>query len=437
MNDYSFGNRLSALRRQMGISQAQLGQMVGVSNKSVSKWENGAAKPGVGIISKLALALNISMDSLLTEAEASPEIHRIVITGGPCAGKTTAMSWIQNAFTKKGYSVIFIPETATELISSGAAPWLCRSGRGFQASLMKLQLDKEQAYTSVAALMKNNRALVVCDRGALDNKAYMSDLDFQYVAKRLGNHEVELRDHYDAVFHLVTAAKGAEAFYTLANNQARTETPEQARELDDRLISAWTGHPHLRVIDNSTGFEKKMLRLISEVSSFLGEPEPMETERKYLIVFPDLKRLEKMPNCTKVEIIQTYLRTGVPGEEVRIRQRGSDGHYIYFKTHKRQAAYGKRIEIETRLSQEEYLGLMMDADPGCRQIRKTRYCLSANGMYYEIDIYPSLRDKAILEVELRSMEDKVVIPKYLKVIKEVTGEEAWLNHSLACRGFPE
>ena len=32
---------------------------------------------------------------------------------------------------------------------------------------------------------------------------------------------------YDAVFHLVTAAQGAERFYTLENNQARSETPEQ------------------------------------------------------------------------------------------------------------------------------------------------------------------------------------------------------------------
>lgn len=52
-------------------------------------------------------------------------IHKIVITGGPCAGKTTAMSWIQNAFTKRGYRVLFVPETATELITGGVAPWTC------------------------------------------------------------------------------------------------------------------------------------------------------------------------------------------------------------------------------------------------------------------------------------------------------------------------
>ena len=81
---------------------------------------------------------------------------------------------------------------------------------------------------------------------------------------------------FDAVFHLVTAAKGAEAAYTCANNQARTESVAEEAALDDRLLAAWTGHPHLRVIDNSSDFEDKMKRLIAEISFFLGEPEPLE-----------------------------------------------------------------------------------------------------------------------------------------------------------------
>ena len=44
-------------------------------------------------------------------------ISKIVITGGPCAGKTTGMSWIQNTFAQRGYTVLFVPETATELIT--------------------------------------------------------------------------------------------------------------------------------------------------------------------------------------------------------------------------------------------------------------------------------------------------------------------------------
>ena len=55
------------------------------------------------------------------------DITKIVITGGPCAGKSTAMTWIQDHFTKLGYKVLFIAETATELITGGVAPWTCKS----------------------------------------------------------------------------------------------------------------------------------------------------------------------------------------------------------------------------------------------------------------------------------------------------------------------
>ena len=211
------------------------------------------------------------------------KITRIVITGGPCAGKTTAKSWIQNAFTEKGYRVLFVDETATQL-SNGGAPWkYTRNNREYQYRVTQLMLAKEEVFTEIARTFEADKILVVCDRGALDNRAYVNDEEFQYVLEKLGTNEVELRDHYDAVFHLVTAAKGAEQFYTYANNAARYETPEEAIRVDEGLISAWTGHPHLRIIDNRYDFDKKMLMLLTEIASFLGEPRPLETKRKYLI----------------------------------------------------------------------------------------------------------------------------------------------------------
>lgn len=167
-----------------------------------------------------------------------PEITKIVITGGPCAGKTTAMSWVQNVFTQKGYTVLFVPETATELITGGVAPQTCGSNLDYQKGQMRLQLEKEKVFCDAAATMSAEKVLVVCDRGAIDNKAYMSSLEFASLLEKIGMNEVELRDNYDAVFHLVTAAKGALEFYTTANNAARRETPEEAAAMDDKLISA-------------------------------------------------------------------------------------------------------------------------------------------------------------------------------------------------------
>ncbi len=432
MNDYTFGNYLFELRRRAGMSQSDLASKVGVTNKAVSKWEVGRAKPSIGTIRKLAVLFQVGIEDILKMREdiKQMEITKIVITGGPCAGKSTAMSWVQNAFSQMGYSVLFVPETATELITGGVAPWTCGSNGDYQKCQLRLQLDKEKVFEQAAKTMNVKKVLIVCDRGALDNKAYMDCVEFASVLEYLSTNEIELRDNYDAVFHLVTAAKGAEEFYTTANNSARTETIDEASALDDKLISAWTGHPHLRVIDNSSDFEGKMKRLIAEISSFLGEPEPLEIERKFLIEYPDIKWLESNPNCQRIEIIQTYLKSD-NDEEVRVRQRGIDGHYIYFQTTKRIINNMKRVEIERRLSESEYIRLLMNADTTRRQIRKDRYCLTYENQYFEIDIYPFWNDKAIAEIELSDENADIKFPKQIKVIKEVTNDESYKNASLA------
>ncbi len=432
MNDYAFGNYLCTLRQKAGLTQAALAEQLGVTNKAVSKWENGKAKPTTDLLKKLAAMFDVSLEKLLQmEQPMKPvEITKIVITGGPCAGKSTAMSWIQNAFTQKGYGVLFVPETATELITGGVTPWDCGSVLDYQSCQFQLQLEKERVYEQAARTMAKEKILIVCDRGTLDNKAYMTDLEFNIMLSRMDIGETELRDQYDAVFHLVTAAKGAEQYYTTANNEARRETPEEAAVLDDKLIAAWTGHPHFRVIDNSSDFEGKMKRLIKEISVFLGEPEPVETERKFLIEYPDVQWLEKNPTCQRVEIIQTYLN-GPEDEEVRVRQRGLDGSFVYFKTIKRTINHLQRVEVEQRLSQVEYLQELMHADTTKRQIRKTRYCLTYESQYFEIDVFPFWQDKALMEIELCDEEQEIIFPKQITVMKEVTEDENYKNAVIA------
>lgn len=43
MNDYTFGNRILELRTQLNLSQAELAERIGVTNKAVSKWETGVS----------------------------------------------------------------------------------------------------------------------------------------------------------------------------------------------------------------------------------------------------------------------------------------------------------------------------------------------------------------------------------------------------------
>ncbi|MBQ9008287.1 MAG: PHP domain-containing protein [Clostridia bacterium] len=68
MRDYAFGNLVTKLRTELGFSQFQLGRLIGVSDKAVSKWENGNAKPRVATCCRLADILGVSLDELLSAA---------------------------------------------------------------------------------------------------------------------------------------------------------------------------------------------------------------------------------------------------------------------------------------------------------------------------------------------------------------------------------
>ncbi len=359
-------------------------------------------------------------------------IRKIVVTGGPCGGKTTALSRIQRDLSHLGYTVLIVPETATSLISGGVAPWTCGTNEDYQRCQMQLQLEKERVFMQAAATMANEKIVIVCDRGQLDNKAYMTDEEFLHVLNDLGTTETELRDNYDAVFHLVTAAKGAEEFYSLENNGARYESVEEAAALDDKFIAAWTGHPHFRVIDNSSDFEGKMRSLMHEITYFLGDASPFEIERKFLVRYPNIEWLESLPNCTRVEIEQTYLRSK-PNEETRIRRRSSGNHSMYYYTHKRIVNNRKLMRTQRRISAQEYDALLAQADPDLRQITKTRYCLTYQSQYFEIDLFPCWNDQAMVEIELADDQTPVSFPPQLEVIREVTGDPTYRNAVIASK----
>lgn len=65
MDKYAFGNRLYALRTEKGYTQEKLGKMLGVSNKAISKWENGTTQPRLEMLDKIAACFDISVEELL------------------------------------------------------------------------------------------------------------------------------------------------------------------------------------------------------------------------------------------------------------------------------------------------------------------------------------------------------------------------------------
>ena len=128
------------------------------------------------------------------------KITRIVLTGGPAAGKTTLISRILKEFNQEeGWKVIIIPETATELISGfGIGPFPgCMSMLEFQYFVIDDQLHKERLALRAAETVPEEKVLIVYDRALFDDKAYISDEEFRSVLAHFGKTEEEVLAGYD------------------------------------------------------------------------------------------------------------------------------------------------------------------------------------------------------------------------------------------------
>ena len=357
------------------------------------------------------------------------EVIKIVLTGGPCGGKTTALSYVSHKLEKLGIPVIKIEECATKLILSGKTPQ--NMGRyEFHKLLFEIELKEEGERSKSAAKMDCEKVIMLFDRGLLDNRAFVKQEEFDRYSSLNGVNEDVIRNSYDAVFHMVTAANGAEDYYNLTNNSARSENIEEARRVDIETIAVWTGTPHFRIIDKSTSFDKKLERLMKEILAFIGVPKPLEIERKFLIEYPDIDFLNNMKTCRKVQITQAYITTPDEGN-FRIRKRGNGENSVYIKTVKMKNSDIERIEIEKYISKTEYYNYLDNKNYVAGIISKDRYCIVYDSTYYELDVYPFWKEKATVEIELLSEDQPYKLPPFIKCIREVTFDTEYSNFALA------
>jgi CYTH domain-containing protein len=132
------------------------------------------------------------------------------------------------------------------------------------------------------------------------------------VAAAVAEAVARMRDErYDAVLHLVTAADGAEKYYTLQNNATRTETVEQAIAVDCAIREAWLGSPAHRIVGNtlSAGFEDKMDRCIGALSRQLGLPRPGAVKRFWVLRCSSIDEWTAAPSLVVRDfaVVHTYL----------------------------------------------------------------------------------------------------------------------------------
>ena len=362
----------------------------------------------------------------------------IVLTGGPCGGKSTALCYIEEKLRDMGYTVFAVPEGATHLMRMGIRPvGAGLTVRQFQELVFLWQLQNQAFYANAARIssVPEKKKIILYDRGFMDVSVYTEGDDFRRILTEHGLSIPDVRDSfYDAIFHLRTAALGAAQYYTTKNNKFMRETPEEARQKDAQTLAAWRGHPHLRIIDNSTDFEGKMKRLLKQVCHVLGIPEPLEIERKFLVKAGfDPASLRNHVACQKIDITQAYLPASHGGGVGRIRKRGQNGSFVYYQTHKQATGDPSvRIETERHITENEFRRLWEQRDPGCYAIQKERHCFVFNEQYFELDrfLFPHT-DMCVLEIELTDKNDVLKLPPFIPIEKEVTEDPSYTNHALA------
>lgn len=360
-------------------------------------------------------------------------VPRLVITGGPCGGKSSAMKFLTEKLSALGYLPFVVPEAPTILINSGMTPV---GGlvplRAFQESVLELIMTLEDAVVRSAQDCAHPKPIILCDRGLMDASAYMPREMFLEITALRGLDIASLRDaRYHAVFHLRSAAVGAEEHYTTANNSARFETIDEARAVDERTLLAWIGHPSVAVIGNvGAGFDAKLETLWRHVLRSLGEPEPYETERRFLVA-PTVLTDASVPH-ERIEIEQLFIASHGLDMIRRVRERRQGSAAAYFETSKSFVRPGVAREIEHAISQENYERLRQEQLQGSIVLKKTRHCFVYRDQYFELDEFLAPHEGLfILEIELNHEDDPVELPPFLNIIEEITGRKEFSNYALA------
>ena len=377
--------------------------------------------------------------------QGTQPIYRIWVTGGPCAGKTTSLTTIRSHLQEKGFKVLEVPEAATWMMKGGCfiqtSSMTFSQAVKFQISLMQLQMSLEDIFIDVA-INSGYPCVVLMDRGVMDGSAYCTPQVWKAILNETGWTTIQLRDRrYDVVCHLVTAADGAEEFYG-KNNEARYESVEQAKDIDYKLIKAWTGHPHFKIIDNSKsdGFKGKIQNLIMSVEKYLGLPEMAHVQKKFLLKHDEDGRfIFNEPDNLKretFEVEEVYLlKPNKECIECKIRSRGKEDSFTYIQE-TRSIINGEEIIMKRQITAREYIQLLDQKDGSMKQIDKKRHCFIFKNQNFVVDVFSDIEGRpTILRIETHEKSDEVEIPPFVKVLREVTDDKEYATYEMAQKKY--
>ena len=366
----------------------------------------------------------------------SHDVFRIVITGGPCAGKTTGIKRLASELSEN-LQVFVVPEAATLLVKGGAMNNFDGQDINFQvefqASLMQLQMALEDAFTEIASSY-TEKSLVICDRGLMDGCAYIDPDLWQALLDERGWTVVHLRDRrYEGVVHLVTAAEGAEEFYNLSNNETRYEGIAAAKSVDKRLQQAWAGHSHLSIIDNfsTENFEDKINRLLNVVLKFVGAPITPNSTRKLLV-----KAAESIPNLENSNVVKIYIEDtflkSKSGQIAKIQKRGQSGSYMYTHSIRRKIDDDEYTVNKCQITASEYIILGGNKDVTRKTIKRLRQCYVYKNEYYMLNTFLNVKNGiSVMRVESNKNLEEIELVEGITLLRDVADDPGYSTYIMS------
>jgi predicted ATPase len=197
-----------------------------------------------------------------TEASAQNGRCRIVLTGGPGGGKTTAADLFRREL---GERVVIVPEAAT-LLFAGGFPRATEPGarRSAQRAIFHVQRNLEDVQSA-----RFPHRILLCDRGTIDGAAYWPDGVGRSFFEDVGTTEADELERYDAVLFFESAAVGGISIE--GGNPVRNESVARATELDARLRALWSKHPRFVLVPHDPSFVRKIMRGLGALEALVAE----------------------------------------------------------------------------------------------------------------------------------------------------------------------
>lgn len=434
-DQYRFAKKLATLRKSQGFSQIDIAQALGVSDKTVSKWETGGSTPSLETLSDLADFYQESLPSLVHKLEnQASSVPMIVITGGPRSGKTAVVDYLSYKLAHDGFTVFRLSEIASSMIQSGLTPSRFKDSYEFQSELFSRQKKEEEklleAAESAMGETDDQRAVIICDRGLQDGRAYVSHAEFNRIAAAAGISEEEIRERYTGVVLLETMEKQP---ISEVINPARLEEEDKLLDLASATKTAWSDVPTITIHahdDMNIKFREaeNAVRSILEMEALPNPPCP----RRILVRRPKLEDFLDRGNTSLDQVTVAFTQAMNSSRQMLVKRKTpTEMQLTSVRINETQTGENRKHEFEIPINGQAFSSYLEFADGLLPSVTKQTARFLHAGQSLSLSFYDFLPYVAILEGEPIASAEKLELPPYLTEIRDVTDSDKFTDLTFA------